>query len=90
MSRSHTITHWDPEDVQAWEAGGKQIARCNLIWSVVAEHVGFSVWSLWSVMVLFMPADVYGLSAGDKFLIGAVATNRMRATSRVAITRRTA
>ncbi|GAA2372411.1 nitrate/nitrite transporter [Gordonia cholesterolivorans] len=41
---------------------------------MVAEHVGFSVWTLWSVMVLFMPSDVYGISAGDKFLIGAVAT----------------
>ncbi|MEJ9079388.1 MULTISPECIES: nitrate/nitrite transporter [Gordonia] len=74
MRRSHTIENWDAEDVAAWESGGKDIARRNLIWSVVAEHVGFSVWSLWSVMVLFMPSDVYGISAGDKFLIGAVAT----------------
>ncbi|MFT4086090.1 MAG: nitrate/nitrite transporter [Gordonia sp. (in: high G+C Gram-positive bacteria)] len=73
-TRSHTITDWDPEDVQAWEAGGKKIAGRNLLWSVAAEHVGFSVWSLWSVMVLFMPADVYGISVGDKFLIGATAT----------------
>ena len=72
--RSHTITDWDPEDLQAWEAGGARVARRNLIWSVVAEHVGFSVWSLWSVMVLFMPTDVYGITLGDKFLIGAVAT----------------
>ncbi|MEZ5211964.1 MFS transporter [Gordonia sp. (in: high G+C Gram-positive bacteria)] len=72
--RPHTITDWDPEDVAAWDAGGAAIARRNLIWSVVAEHVGFSVWSLWSVMVLFMPSDVYGISLGDKFLIGAVAT----------------
>ena len=35
---------------------------------------GFSVWSLWSVMVLFMPQSVYGLTAGDKFLIAATAT----------------
>ncbi|MFC0315056.1 MFS transporter [Gordonia phosphorivorans] len=73
-NRTHTITDWDPEDVEAWEAGGSRVARRNLIWSVAAEHVGFSVWSLWSVMVLFMPTDVYGLTLGDKFLIGAVAT----------------
>jgi len=41
---------------------------------VVAEHIGFSVWSIWSVMVLFMPEAVYGFSAGDKFLLGATAT----------------
>lgn len=72
--RSHTLSDWDPEDVAAWEAGNKHVARRNLIWSVAAEHVGFSVWSIWSVMVLFMPASVYGFSAGDKFLLGATAT----------------
>ena len=74
MARSHTITGWNPEDRAAWEASGKAVARRNLVWSVAAEHVGFSVWSLWSVMVLFMPQSVYGLTAGDKFLIAATAT----------------
>ncbi|CRZ19063.1 nitrate/nitrite transporter [Mycolicibacterium neworleansense] len=74
MLRSRTITDWDPEDTVAWEAKNKYIARRNLFWSVVAEHVGFSVWTMWSVMVLFMPEDVYGFSAGDKFLLGATAT----------------
>lgn len=45
MGRSHQISDWDPEDSVAWEAGNKFIARRNLIWSVAAEHVGFSVWS---------------------------------------------
>jgi MFS transporter, NNP family, nitrate/nitrite transporter len=74
MPRSHRITNWDPEDRVAWEAGNKNIARRNLIWSVVAEHVGFSIWSIWSVMVLFMPQAVYGFSAADKFLLGATAS----------------
>ncbi|MFC9787772.1 MFS transporter [Rhodococcus sp. NPDC127528] len=72
--RPHYIEHWDAEDVAAWEAGGKQIARRNLIWSVIAEHVGFSVWSIWSVMVLFMPVGVYGIDAGGKFFLVAVPT----------------
>lgn len=74
MSRSHLITDWDPEDRVAWEAGNKKVARRNLIWSTVAEHVGFSIWSIWSVLVLFMPEAVYGFSAGDKFLLAATAT----------------
>ena len=74
MGRSHLLSDWDPEDTVAWEAGNKKIARRNLIWSVAAEHVGFSIWSIWSVMVLFMPASVFGFSAGDKFLLGATAT----------------
>jgi MFS transporter, NNP family, nitrate/nitrite transporter len=74
MPRSHRITNWDPEDRVAWEAGNKNIARRNLMWSIVAEHVGFSIWSIWSVMVLFMPQAVYGFSAADKFLLGATAS----------------
>ncbi|MEH3140106.1 MAG: NarK/NasA family nitrate transporter [Mycobacterium kyogaense] len=68
------IEHWDPEDTEAWEAGGKDVARRNLIWSVIAEHVGFSVWSIWSVMVLFMPQNVYGIDAAGKFYLVAVPT----------------
>ncbi|MFC9555090.1 MFS transporter [Rhodococcus sp. NPDC056960] len=72
--KKHYIEHWDAEDVDAWEAGGKDVAKRNLIWSVVAEHVGFSVWSIWSVMVLFMPTDVYGIDAAGKFFLVAVPT----------------
>lgn len=74
MPRSHVITDWDPEDTVAWAAGNDKIARRNLIWSTIAEHVGFSIWSIWSVMVLFMPESVYGFTSGDKFLLAATAT----------------
>jgi MFS transporter, NNP family, nitrate/nitrite transporter len=73
MLRSHRISGWDPEDRVAWEAGNKHIARRNLICSVVAEHLGFSIWSIWSVMALFMPQSIYGFSTADKFLLGATA-----------------
>src|ERR1700739_2826555 len=74
MGRVRHISNWDPEDVAAWEAGNKKVARRNLIWCVFAMHVGYSVWSIWSVMVLFMPRSVYGLSPADKLLLGATAT----------------
>ncbi|ORW19782.1 MFS transporter [Mycolicibacter nonchromogenicus] len=68
------ITNFDPEDCAAWEAGNAAIARRNLIWSTASTHVAFSIWSLWSVVVLFMPESVYGINAADKLLLGAVAT----------------
>jgi NNP family nitrate/nitrite transporter-like MFS transporter len=80
LSRNRTIENWDAEDVEAWEKGapgrqpGKDIAKRNLIWSIVAEHVGFSVWSIWSVMVLFMPQNVYHIDAAGKFYLVAVPT----------------
>ncbi|MFC8380591.1 nitrate/nitrite transporter [Nocardia sp. NPDC057272] len=74
LKRNHDIDNWDAEDVAAWEAGGKDVAKRNLIWSVIAEHIGFSVWSIWSVMVLFMPTDKYGIDAAGKFFLVAMPT----------------
>ena len=37
--RNHDIDNWDPEDLAAWNDGGAKIARRNLIWSIIAEHV---------------------------------------------------
>jgi NNP family nitrate/nitrite transporter-like MFS transporter len=74
MGRNHRITNWNPEDTAAWEGGNNKIARRNLLCTVAGDHVAFSIWSLWSVMALFMPASVYGFSVGDKLLLGAVAT----------------
>ncbi|MCV7179892.1 nitrate/nitrite transporter [Mycolicibacterium sphagni] len=70
----YDIDDWDAEDVDAWNNGGSTIARRNLIWSIFAEHVGFSVWSIWSVMVLFMPQNVYHIDAAGKFFLVAVPT----------------
>ena len=65
----YDIDDWDAEDVDAWNNGGAKIARRNLIWSIFAEHVGFSVWSIWSVMVLFMPQNVFHIDAAGKFFL---------------------
>ncbi len=73
MRRNHRITDWNPQDAAAWEAGNKNIARRNMLCTVAGDHVAFSIWTLWPVMALFMPASVYGFSAGDKLLLGAVA-----------------
>jgi NNP family nitrate/nitrite transporter-like MFS transporter len=74
VGRTHRIVDWNPEDVVAWEAGNKKIARRNLLCMMASDHVAFSIWALWSVMVLFMPQSVYGFSPADKLLLGATAT----------------
>ncbi|MEN8650106.1 nitrate/nitrite transporter [Streptomyces sp. 21So2-11] len=64
------IEQWDPEDDTFWKSTGERIARRNLLYSVLSEHIGFSIWTLWSVMVLFMGPE-YGVDpAGKFFLIG--------------------
>jgi NNP family nitrate/nitrite transporter-like MFS transporter len=67
-SGKHWIDHWEPEDEGFWASTGKKVANRNLWFSIFSEHIGFSIWSLWSVMVLFM-GPKYGLSASDKFLL---------------------
>ncbi|MBG7702048.1 NarK/NasA family nitrate transporter [Streptomyces sp. MC1] len=67
------IERWDPEDEAFWQATGERTARRNLWFSVLSEHIGFSVWTLWSVLVLFMGPE-YGLTPADKFLLTSVVT----------------
>jgi NNP family nitrate/nitrite transporter-like MFS transporter len=68
------IDDWRPEDVEFWEQGGKQVARRNLFFSVFSEHIGFSIWSLWSVMVLFLPEPLFGIDPAGKFLLTTLPT----------------
>ncbi|KAB1986845.1 nitrate/nitrite transporter [Streptomyces triticiradicis] len=67
------IEEWDPEDEVFWAEKGERVARRNLFFSVLSEHIGFSVWTMWSVLVLFMGPE-YGLTPADKFLLTSMVT----------------
>jgi NNP family nitrate/nitrite transporter-like MFS transporter len=65
------IEDWRPEDPAFWTARGARTARRNLLFSIFAEHIGFSVWTLWSVLVLFL-GPAYGIDPAGKFTLTAV------------------
>lgn len=64
------IHDWSPEDPAYWSRTGARVARRNLAASIFSEHLGFSVWSLWSVLALFMvPANGFHFEPAQKFLL---------------------
>ncbi|MGF7239007.1 MAG: MFS transporter [Frankia sp.] len=79
VGSSRWIEDWRPEDRAFWDQGGSSIARRNLAFSIFSEHIGFSVWSLWSAFVLFL-TPAYGIShdlktaAAQKFLLTTLPT----------------
>jgi NNP family nitrate/nitrite transporter-like MFS transporter len=66
------ISHWDPEDGEFWEATGKRIARRNLVWSIFAEHLGFSIWLVWSIVATNLPQAGFYYTTDQLFQLVAV------------------
>jgi MFS transporter, NNP family, nitrate/nitrite transporter len=66
------ISDWNPEDTAFWESKGKFIARRNLIWSIVAEHLGFSIWLIWSIVVTKLPQAGFHFTTDQLFQLVAL------------------
>jgi MFS transporter, NNP family, nitrate/nitrite transporter len=66
------ISDWNPEDAKFWESKGKFIARRNLIWSIVAEHLGFSIWLIWSIVVTKLPQAGFHFTTDQLFQLVAL------------------
>jgi NNP family nitrate/nitrite transporter-like MFS transporter len=61
------IDDWDPENVEYWETRGKRIARRNLICSILAENLGFSIWLIWSVTATKLPKVGFDYTTAQLF-----------------------
>ncbi len=69
---SSWISEWNPEDEKFWEAKGKFIARRNLFWSIVAEHIGFSIWLIWSIVAAKLSAAGFHFTTDQLFQLVAL------------------
>lgn len=48
------IADWRPDDPVFWESRGRKVARRNLIFSIFAEHLGFTLWTVWSIVAVHL------------------------------------
>lgn len=72
VGRRGWIEHWDPEDREFWENGGRAIARRNLVPSILAEFLGFAVWASWSIVVPQLSAVGFALTVDQQFWLVAL------------------
>jgi NNP family nitrate/nitrite transporter-like MFS transporter len=70
--RGRWIDVWDPEDATFWAGKGRAVARRNLWPSIFAEFLGFSVWQLWSIVVVSMPKAGFTYSTDQLFWLVAL------------------
>lgn len=69
---NHVLERWSPEDSQFWESEGKAIARRNLWISIPALLLAFSVWMVWSVVVVNLPNIGFKFTTNQLFWLAAV------------------
>ncbi|MEU4833408.1 MFS transporter [Streptosporangium sp. NPDC023615] len=61
------ISDWRPDDPDFWQGRGRRVARRNLIFSIFAEHLGFTLWTVWSIVAVQMGS--YDFSTDQLFWI---------------------
>ncbi|HEU5126721.1 MAG TPA: MFS transporter [Glycomyces sp.] len=71
-ARPGWIADWRPDDEDFWRATGKRTAGRNLLWSVVAEHLGFSVWVMLSIVTPYLAVAGFDFTVGQLFWLTAV------------------
>ncbi|MEV7969929.1 MFS transporter [Sphaerisporangium sp. NPDC088356] len=55
-AKGRWISDWNPDDPGFWESRGKGVARRNLVFSILAEHLGFTLWTVWSIVAVKLGA----------------------------------
>lgn len=69
---SNLLTNWEPENKEFWQKEGKRVATRNLWISVPALLLAFVVWSLWSVVVIYLPKLGFNYSPNQLMLLTAL------------------
>lgn len=69
---AHVLKRWEPESPAFWKETGASIAQRNLWISIPALMLAFSVWMLWSVVVVNLDKAGFMLSKNQMFWLTAL------------------
>lgn len=72
MSSRYLLTRWEPENPEFWKKEGRSIANRNLLISIPALMLAFSIWMLWSVVVVNLNKAGFNLSKNQMFWLTAL------------------
>lgn len=69
---THVLETWQPEDDKFWQSKGKAIANKNLWLSIPALLLAFSVWMVWSVVVVNLKPIGFDFTTAQLFWLTAL------------------
>ncbi|WP_148715734.1 NarK family nitrate/nitrite MFS transporter [Chitinolyticbacter meiyuanensis] len=69
---SHVLNRWEPENAAFWQQTGARVANRNLWISIPALMLAFSVWMLWSVVVVNLDQAGFNFSKNQLFWLTAL------------------
>ncbi len=70
--KGRVLAMWNPEDQAFWASAGRSVARRNLWISIPALFVSFSVWMVWSVVVVRLPEVGFPYGTDQLFWLAAL------------------
>jgi NNP family nitrate/nitrite transporter-like MFS transporter len=66
------LTRWEPENTQFWKQTGERVAWRNLMISIPSLMLSFSIWMLWSVVVVNLNKAGFTLTKNQMFWLTAL------------------
>lgn len=69
---SYVLTRWEPENTKFWENTGSRVAYRNLMISIPALMLAFSIWMLWSVVVINLDRAGFRFTENQLFWLTAL------------------
>jgi len=72
IASGRNIDVWEVENPVFWRTAGEKIAHRNLVFSIFAEFLAFSVWQMWSAVAVQLPRIGFPFDLNQLFWLTAL------------------